>query len=109
MKAARLSAAVVVEAATLRSISSTFYVHIFCTKVLYAAFFNLHINREKLPKRLSYEKVELKLLMKLTPEVDFTIILRPAFTHFNPKSVKYIVKLLVFIVLFVPTHVKAAC
>jgi len=36
----------------LWSISSTFYAHIFCTKVLCTAFFYLHVTREKLPKRL---------------------------------------------------------
>jgi len=49
------------------SISSTFYAHIFHTKLLCAAFFYLHITREKLPKRLSYEKGVRKMLMKLTP------------------------------------------
>jgi len=38
----------------------------FCTKVLQAAFFYLHVTREKLPKRLSYEKGAHKMLMKLT-------------------------------------------
>jgi len=51
----------------LRSISSTFYGCIFCTKVIHAAFFNLHLTREKLPKKLLYEKGTLKTLMKLTP------------------------------------------
>jgi len=49
---------------TLVSISSTFYVRIFCTKVLCAAFFYLHATTEKLPKR--YEKGVRKTLMKLT-------------------------------------------
>jgi len=40
----------------LWSISSTFYSRIFCTKVLRAAFFYLHVTREKLPKRLPYKK-----------------------------------------------------
>jgi len=50
----------------LWSISSTFYAQIFRTKVLWAAFFYLHVPREKLPKRLSYEKGAHKMLMKLT-------------------------------------------
>jgi len=53
----------------LWSISSTFInnAHIFRTKVLSAAFFYLHVTREKLPKWLSYKKGALKTLMKLTP------------------------------------------
>jgi len=47
-------------------ISSTFYAHIFCTEVLKAAFFYLHVTREKLPKKLLYEKFARKTLMKLT-------------------------------------------
>jgi len=50
----------------LWSLSSTFYVRIFCMKVLFAAFFYLHVTREKLPKRLSYEKGAHKMLLKLT-------------------------------------------
>jgi len=42
--------------AFLTSISSTFYTHVFDTKVLCAAFFYSHVTREKMPKRLSYEK-----------------------------------------------------
>ncbi len=38
-------------------------------KVLCAAFFYLHVTREKLPKRLLYEKCAHKMLMKLTPVV----------------------------------------
>jgi len=51
----------------LWSISSTFYTHIFGTKVLCTAFFYLHVTGEKLPKRLSYKKGVRKMLMKLTP------------------------------------------
>jgi len=50
------------------SISSTFYAPIFCTKVCQAAFFYLHVTREKLPKRFLYEKFALKMLLKLTPD-----------------------------------------
>jgi len=48
-------------------ISSTFCMQIFCLKVLRAAFFYIHVTREKLPKRLSYKKFACKMLMKLTP------------------------------------------
>ncbi len=51
----------------LWSISSTFYLRIFCTKDLYKSFFNLHATKEKLLKRLQYEKFKCKMLMKLTP------------------------------------------
>jgi len=37
--------------------------------VLCAALFYLHVTREKLPKRLSYEKGAHKMLIKLTPGV----------------------------------------
>ncbi len=47
------------------SILSTFYEKIFCTKMVPAAFYYLHVTREKLPKRLSYEKGTRKMLMKL--------------------------------------------
>jgi len=50
----------------LESILSTLYTQIFCTKVLCAAFFYLHVTGEKLPKRLLYKKGEQKMLMKLT-------------------------------------------
>jgi hypothetical protein len=36
-------------------------------KVLCATFFYLHVTREKLPKRLSYEKGSRKMLKRLTP------------------------------------------
>jgi len=38
--------------------------------VLCAAFFYLHITREKLPKKLLYKKGARKMLMKLTPFVQ---------------------------------------
>ncbi len=41
-----------------------------------SAFFYLHITREKLPKRLSYEKGACKMLVQLTPVNNFTNILR---------------------------------
>jgi len=49
--------------------------------VLHAAFFHLHVTREKLPKRLTDEKEERKMLMKLTPGVSFINIL---LEHFAP-------------------------
>ncbi len=58
---------------SLWSISSTFYASIFCTKLLCAAFFYLHVTREKLPKRLSYKKSVCKTLMKLTPGATMSL------------------------------------
>ncbi len=51
------------------SISSRFYSQIFCTKALHSALFYVHVTREKLPKRRSYEKGAHKMLMKLTTGV----------------------------------------
>jgi len=59
---------VVIVDAVLWSISSTFYAQIFCTKVFSAAFFYLHVTREKLPKRRSYKKIAHKMLTKLRPK-----------------------------------------
>ncbi len=49
------------------SISSTFNVQFFCMKVLSYFHQSQNITREKLLKRLSYEKGVHKTLMKLTP------------------------------------------
>jgi len=58
------------------SISSTFYTHIFCMKVFCTAFFYLHVTREKLPKRLPFQKGVRKTMMKLTPGVSSKIPIR---------------------------------
>jgi len=47
--------------------------------VLRAAFSYFHVTREKLLKRLLYEKCAHKMLMKLTTIINFTNILRAAF------------------------------
>jgi len=41
----------------------------FSYESLLTIFFYLHVTREKLPKRLTYEKCVRKLFMKLTPEI----------------------------------------
>ncbi len=56
-------------------------------KWLHAAFFYLHVTREKLPKRLSYKKVASKTLMKLTPSVNFHHQFSSSFCAKNYKSV----------------------
>jgi len=66
------------------SISSTFYMHIFCIKVLCTAFFYLHLTREKWTKSLSYEKGVRKTLMKLTPGQLFLKCVQ-AYKKFVPK------------------------
>ncbi len=48
------------------SISSIFYVQIFWQ------LFYVHVTKEKLPKRHSYEKFVRKMLMKLTPDRKWT-------------------------------------
>ncbi len=49
-------------------ISSTFDTQILCTKVFFGSFFYLHVAREKLPKRCSFEKkFRIKMLVKLRP------------------------------------------
>jgi hypothetical protein len=43
----------------------------FVQKCFAKLFFHLHVTREKLPKRLLYKKGACKILMELTPGVDF--------------------------------------
>jgi hypothetical protein len=64
----------------LGSISPTFYVHIFCTDVvLHGSFFYVNVSREKLPKQHLYKKNLSKMLMKLTPIVNFINVFLRAF------------------------------
>jgi hypothetical protein len=42
------------------------FINFFCMKVLRTAFFYLHVTKEKLPKRLLYQKGSSNMLMKLT-------------------------------------------
>jgi len=51
----------------LPSISSTFYVRVFCTKVLSYFCQSQKVTREKLDEALSNEKCARKMLVKLTP------------------------------------------
>jgi len=48
------------------SISSMFYVHIFCTNIFGQLFSRVTWNMKKLPKRLSYVKLARKTLIKLS-------------------------------------------
>jgi len=61
--------------------------------------------REKLCKELSYKKGAHKMLMKLTPWVDFTNIFTESFYCPEPKSAKKTESLIVF---FCALCVKAA-
>jgi hypothetical protein len=64
---------------------SPFYVQIFCTNVISAAFSSYVLALAK----NSYEKRACQMLMKLTAGgVNFTNILRAAFTSADPKSAK---------------------
>ncbi len=50
---------------------SQFHQH-FTYKCCFSSFFYIHVTREKLPKWRLYEKFASKMLMKLTPVVNFT-------------------------------------
>jgi hypothetical protein len=69
----------------LESISSTFYEQLlrqyFCARKLQSQT----VTREKLCKTLLYEKDKLKMLMKLTPRVNFINIFVPKNTEPNCK------------------------
>jgi len=56
-------------------ISSTFYARFFHTKVLLYFHQSQNITREKLSKALWYKQHARKLLMKLTPEAVFLVML----------------------------------
>ncbi len=44
-----------------------------CFPKLFSTYIKVHVTREKLPKRLSYEKGARKMLMKLTTALLLTI------------------------------------
>jgi len=75
------------------SISSTFYGRIFWTNVVSAVFSSYIL---ALSKNM-YKKRAHIMLMKLTTGVDFTNILRKAFTQVNPRRTKNTVKPSVFL------------
>jgi len=60
------------------------------------SFFYVHLNREKLLKQFLYEKCVQKMLMKLTPGVNFINVLRAAFLKSDPKSAKKTENMTVF-------------
>jgi len=66
-------------AACLLSIFSTFYVRIFRTNVRFGSFFYVHVTRKSCQNGRSYEKFVRRMLMKLTPVVNFFNILCPSF------------------------------
>jgi hypothetical protein len=60
----------------------------FLYKILEPKITKPNATREKLPKRLTYKKGKHKMLMNLTPGVNFTNVLCAAFTLVDPESVK---------------------
>jgi hypothetical protein len=71
----------------LGSISSTFY-KAFCANILAPKITKLCFGFEIFWRQNIDEKNVRKMLMKLTPGVNFTIVLSAAFTLVDPKSVK---------------------
>jgi hypothetical protein len=63
------------------SISSAFYVNLFCMKVFSAAFLWLSFGFGKSTKALSYKKRACKILTKLTTGVNFTNTIQAPFSH----------------------------
>jgi len=90
------------------SISSIFYVCLFCTTVLFAAFLNLQIDVVTFWWKNIGAKAVCEMLKKLTPGVNFIEILWAALTRQDPKSTKKTDDLTVLFVLSGSAHVKAA-
>jgi hypothetical protein len=81
-------------------------VKFFLYETLFDIFSLFTVSREKLLKRLSYEKFAHEMLMKLTPGVNLINILHAAFALADPKSAKNTVKS--FFSLLGSASVKAA-
>jgi len=71
----------------------------FSYKILAPKITKLNVTREKLLNLLSYEKCSNKMLMKLTPGVNFINILNAASMFKDPKSAKKTDSLIVFFAL----------
>ena len=94
----------------LVSISPTFYKQLFCTKDFRTAFLYLHCRFKLFQRKEIGAKAACKMLAKLTPAgVNFTNILRAAFTRSDPKKAKKTVKLSSLIALLGSLRTKAAC
>jgi len=87
------------------SISSTFYAHIFCAKANWVFFLCLEFGFEL---TFVQKMLEWKMLMKLTPGLNFINFLCTAFTFVDPKSVKRYWQLDWVLTLWGATGVKAA-
>jgi len=81
----------------------------FCTKVLWEAFFYLHVTREKLPKRLLYKKTLVKCWWNWHLRLISPTCLPEAFTFEDPKSAKRQSRHQCLFVLLGSAQVKADC
>ncbi len=70
-------------------------------------FWTQTLSTEKPHKFLLYKKTACKMLLRLTPGLDFINVLRTAFTPVGPKSVKRYQRLDWVLTLLGPTSVKA--
>jgi len=70
------------KAANLWSISSTYYEQLLCQNSFTKKLQSQTATREKLRKTLSYKKGSSKMLMKLTPVVNFNITFQQIFSTF---------------------------
>jgi hypothetical protein len=77
--------------------SAANFINVLCTNFSYDGIFSSYV---WLGAKNSYKKHAHKMLMKLTPDVNFTNILGKAFTCADPRSANKTVKLSVFIGVF---------
>jgi len=93
--------------------SSQFHQHVtssFCTNILAPKSYKAKLSLQKSFKRhFHIYKVESKMLVKLTPGVNFTNILLSAFMCADPKCAKKTVNSLVSFALLRPTCIKGRC
>ncbi len=73
-------------------VSISFYAFLLCQYFCAKKIHSQNITREKLREALWYKKFLGKMFMMFSPGVNFTNILRAAFTLVDPKSVKNTVK-----------------
>jgi len=74
----------------LRSISSTFYMQIFHTKVLWAAFFYLHVTKEMLPKKTFVQKIGRGRLFRIRELLSFLFRQKATVTSNLTKAWNYL-------------------
>jgi len=93
--------------ACLESISTTFYEQIFADYLLPTKLQTQTVSADKFRKTLLYKNDARKMLVKLTPGVNFINILLKAFKHVDPKSAANTVKPSVFFALSGSERIKA--